>query len=356
MSPARTAAFRTGKTGDSGQLRVGGGVEGDGGPSAGASHISALRASLGVCLNLPNSTEDQKVKLTCTINDAQGFTGKVLIIQSAGKSSQAIGYFAQMTSNCSDVMHGTTGRCGAGTNSIDSRSKKYKVFTTLARGPVDYYCQAFSGDVIYFSNAIKYPSSNYFLKKYREYRSSTSGQAASKKKKWHLYDFLTFLIPSCSTGPTSGNLQENEDDTATSGDEEQSQNSPLSMQSKDNSLAGQFKKPQRRLKRNAQSAGMSAIDMEVLKALKEPEPQQQIDDNVMFFKSLLPSLKHLDEVQTMEFRMEVQRLVLTYLRSARSNTTAVETSAVGVVSPPQATGSTTIYHLPAHRRRPQLLP
>ncbi|XP_041361709.1 uncharacterized protein LOC121377694 [Gigantopelta aegis] len=114
----------------------------------------------GVSLNLTNSTEDQEVNLTCKINDAQGFTGKVLIIQLAGKSSQAIGYFTQMKSNCSGVMHGATGRCGAGTNSSDSRSKKYNVTTTLARGPVDYYCQAFSGEVIYFSNAIKYPSSN----------------------------------------------------------------------------------------------------------------------------------------------------------------------------------------------------
>ncbi|XP_041361430.1 uncharacterized protein LOC121377484 [Gigantopelta aegis] len=114
----------------------------------------------GVSLNLKYSTGEHEVKLTCKITDAQGFTGKVLIIQSAGNSSHALGNFTQMKSNCSSVMHGATGRCGAGTNSIDSRSKKYKVFTTLARGPVDYYCQAFSGDVIYFSNAIKYPSSN----------------------------------------------------------------------------------------------------------------------------------------------------------------------------------------------------
>ena len=51
--------------------------------------------------------------------------------------------------------------------------------------------------------------------------------------------------------------------------------------------------------------------MEVLKALKEPET---VDENKLFLKSLLPSMKKLNDIQAMEFRIEVQSLLLKYLK------------------------------------------
>ncbi|GFO37916.1 hypothetical protein PoB_006442100 [Plakobranchus ocellatus] len=38
---------------------------------------------------------------------------------------------------------------------------------------------------------------DHFRKKHGEMTMTMSGQAATKKRKWYLYDFLTFLVPSC---------------------------------------------------------------------------------------------------------------------------------------------------------------
>ena len=164
---------------------------------------------------------------------------------------------------------------------------------------------------------------------------TTSGQAASKKRKWYLYDFLTFLVPSCSTGVTSGNLQLDDEDNAASSGDETSLNSPLTVQSDESSLpaenslphesslpafsSARAKKPSRCSKRKEQ---LTAIDREVLQALKEPE--KEIDENELFFRSLLPAMKTLDLVQTLELRSEIQRLVLSHVKSAQTGRTAVE--------------------------------
>lgn len=47
---------------------------------------------------------------------------------------------------------------------------------------------------------------DYFLKKYRENKNVKSGQAATGKKKWHLYDALSFLIPAYEPRNTSSNI------------------------------------------------------------------------------------------------------------------------------------------------------
>ena len=76
---------------------------------------------------------------------------------------------------------------------------------------------------------------DHFRRKHKELTTTQSGQAANKKRKWYLYDFLTFLIPSCSSGATSGNLSQivdaDEDRSTSSDDEITRSNSPLSVQS-----------------------------------------------------------------------------------------------------------------------------
>ena len=57
---------------------------------------------------------------------------------------------------------------------------------------------------------------DYFFKKYRESKTTTSGQAASKKRKWYLFDTMSFLIPYYGSRETGGNLnyedQQQDDD------------------------------------------------------------------------------------------------------------------------------------------------
>ena len=125
---------------------------------------------------------------------------------------------------------------------------------------------------------------DYFFRKYRESKTTTSGQAASKKRKWHVYDYMLLLIPTCATVETCSNRPESDNDTQTSEDE-QSHNSPLSLQP-DDIFSKTPKKTPRRKKRKS-GTGTSEIDTEILKALREPEPQ--LDENELFFKSLLPS-------------------------------------------------------------------
>ena len=86
---------------------------------------------------------------------------------------------------------------------------------------------------------------DHFRKKHREMSTAVSGQAAKKRRKWYLYHFLTFLIPSCSNGLTSGNLpnpdQDDQGENESSDDqtqETQSQNTQSSryLPSDDHSL------------------------------------------------------------------------------------------------------------------------
>ncbi|KAL8571298.1 hypothetical protein ACOMHN_047565 [Nucella lapillus] len=93
-----------------------------------------------------------------------------------------------------------------------------------------------------------------FRRKHKEMTTTKSGQAATKKRKWHLYDFLTFLIPSCSTGATSGNLpqiiDEHEKTSASSDDETSRTSTPTTLQS-DQGIAAALPKPRPAVKKNS---------------------------------------------------------------------------------------------------------
>lgn len=57
------------------------------------------------------------------------------------------------------------------------------------------------------------------------------------------------------------------------------------------------------------------LDVEVLKALKEPE--REPDENELFFKSLLPMLRKLDPMDAMMYRHEVQGLLIRYVQKSQ---------------------------------------
>ncbi|KAL8561249.1 hypothetical protein ACOMHN_047106 [Nucella lapillus] len=163
---------------------------------------------------------------------------------------------------------------------------------------------------------------DHFRSKHKEMTTTKSGQAATKKRKWHLYDFLTFLIPSCSTGATSGNLpqiiDEHENTSASSDDETSRTSTPTTLQS-DQGIAAALPKPRPAVpQKTARSSSskkdqLSIVDKEVLQALKEPE--KDMDENEHFFRSLLPSMKILDAVETLELRSEIQHLVLRHVKA-----------------------------------------
>ncbi|GFO33888.1 hypothetical protein PoB_006039300 [Plakobranchus ocellatus] len=65
----------------------------------------------------------------------------------------------------------------------------------------------------------------------------------------------------------------------------------------------------RALKRNATRTTASAMDEEILKTPKKPENEDE-----MWAKSLIPSLQKLRHLEKLEFRVEVQSLLIRYLR------------------------------------------
>ncbi|KAL8563868.1 hypothetical protein ACOMHN_034247 [Nucella lapillus] len=167
---------------------------------------------------------------------------------------------------------------------------------------------------------------DYFFKKYRESKTTTSGQAASKKRKWYLFDTMSFLIPYYGSRETGGNLnyedQQQKDDLEIEETGSQQSSAPPSSddslpcsQETFRKLSGNlqetFKKPQQQRKRKSGCNTTPYLNMEVLKALKEPET---VDENELFLKSLLPSMNKLNDIQAMEFRIEVQSLLLKYLK------------------------------------------
>ena len=135
---------------------------------------------------------------------------------------------------------------------------------------------------------------DHFRKKHREMSTAVSGQAAKKQRKWYLYDFLTFLIPSCSTGLTSGNLpnpdQDNQDENESLDDqtqETQSQNTQSSryLPSDEHSLRPDVTplRKKRPTHCSGKKNGMSGIDKEVINALREVQDEVPMDENECLF-------------------------------------------------------------------------
>lgn len=120
---------------------------------------------------------------------------------------------------------------------------------------------------------------------------------------------MSFLIPYYCSRETEGNLnyevQQLEDDVDTQDTE--SSPSPAPPCSDDSQET--FKKPHHQKKRKGDCN--KDFNIEILKALKDPEA---VDENELFFKSLLPTMKKLDDIQAIEFKIEVQSLLLKYVR------------------------------------------
>lgn len=183
---------------------------------------------------------------------------------------------------------------------------------------------------------------DYFVKKYREAKTTKSGQAASKKKKWYLFDIMSFLIPYYSSRETEGNLSYEEDkleenephDSSDIESQPSPAPSPVPPSPDDNLTQKTFKKPQQQRKRKGDCN--TEFNMEVLKALKEPEA---VDENELFFKSLLPSMKKLNDIQVMEFKVEVHSLLLKYRKQSNKPQNSAAEPSPSMISQQCGSGS-----------------
>ncbi|GFR79781.1 transcription factor Adf-1 [Elysia marginata] len=165
---------------------------------------------------------------------------------------------------------------------------------------------------------------DYFIKKKREYERS-KGQ--SNKRPWHLYQRMSFILPYAVHRPANMKLDLHSS-PEDSGEEEASEasqsmtfkNSPESVHSAgvgaelhDNDPIDSFEvvKNHRGKKRKIER-GSPNPDSKFSKFSMQPD-----NDHELFFRSLIPTVSQLDEINTMYFRSEVQQLAAKYLRQQR---------------------------------------
>lgn len=179
---------------------------------------------------------------------------------------------------------------------------------------------------------------DYFMKKHREYKATKSGQAAERRKKWHLYEIMSFLAPLLEPRETFSNMVNIEIDSTQGSPQVLSPGSPglAPLQTPSPSHTpppvqtpltptpppsqNSMPPPQRRSAKR--KSATSDVDSEIIQALKHDN-----DDDDMWARSLVPSMKKLDHLDKMEFRVEVQASLLRFLRrkeDARSHNVNIQ--------------------------------
>lgn len=178
---------------------------------------------------------------------------------------------------------------------------------------------------------------DYFMRQHRAMVTFKSGSAASRKKKWFLYDAMSFLIPHVSDRPTSGNICDEyvQEDTCS---EASTQDSTLTSQfvnmssnnyENDTPVASTSQEilvvdadaatPQPTKKYKRKKDSQESIDQEILQTLKNiPNvSREEEDEDLLFFKALVPKMKCLNDIQKMELQGELHSVVLKHIKRAR---------------------------------------
>lgn len=207
-----------------------------------------------------------------------------------------------------------------------------------------------------------------FKKKHREMSTTVSGQAAKKRRKWYLYDFLTFLIPTCSTGETSSNLPDigdllnpDQDDNGSLVDQIQETQSQDTQDhpSDDDSLVSDVAplRKNRPIRCSRKGQDTSAIDKQVIDAFREAQNEMPIDENEHFFKSLMPIMKTLDVMQALELRGEIQKLVFSFVKSLKTREThAPQQTIIPPTQPSTSTSGAAQLQLQQSQQQPFYVP
>lgn len=164
---------------------------------------------------------------------------------------------------------------------------------------------------------------DYFMKKHREYKATKSGQAAERRKKWHLYELMSFLTPLLEPRETYSNMVNIEIDSMQGSPRALSPGSPglAPLQTPSPSHTpppvqtptpppSQNSMPPPQRPSTKRKSATSDVDLEILQTLKH----ENDDDDDMWARSLVPSMKKLDHLDKMEFRVEVQASLLRFLR------------------------------------------
>lgn len=173
---------------------------------------------------------------------------------------------------------------------------------------------------------------DYFQRQHRDVLTAKSGSAPSKKKKWALYDSMSFLIPYLSDRNTFGNLDDASGTAVSSkcGDTQDTipmtfspasqlprEHSPGPSVSTENSE--RVSSSQLSMKRKLPKR---SIDIEILETLKampaaSTDKHEEEDEDYMFFKNLVPKMKCLNDIQKLELQAEINSVFIKHLKIAQ---------------------------------------
>lgn len=169
----------------------------------------------------------------------------------------------------------------------------------------------------------------------RETNTTKSGSAPTKKRKWVLYDAMSFLVNYLTDRPTSGNLQESNrpPDIKGDGDDEVDKirhptpllDTPtldLSLVASSSTSAFDTCTESVSKHKNASCKNkdkFELIDREILQTLKNIKPStasMEEDEDLLFFKNLVPKMKCMTDVQKLELQNEITNVFLKHLKKA----------------------------------------
>ncbi|GFO42460.1 hypothetical protein PoB_006896500 [Plakobranchus ocellatus] len=168
--------------------------------------------------------------------------------------------------------------------------------------------------------------------------STKSGQGAEKKKKWNLFDAMSFLDPFVENPTTASNLESFESQADSRSldaprssnvtqfaeqneeDEQEEITTCMSLEQPHN-FKRQPDNVQKTISTRRRKRQLyNPIDMEVLQALKEPEKEDDTDG--YWWMGLKPMLKELDPIESLKFKHDITGLLLTFVERAKTEKAA----------------------------------
>lgn len=174
---------------------------------------------------------------------------------------------------------------------------------------------------------------NSFARALREEKSKISGSAASRKKKWYLFNEMSFLSSfMLQHKQTSSNLEASDDESEATDSEKSTENPNLNESVSEIESEGTnatclidrqelrrvssepvFKKPKKNQIKNSTVEQVAGPMIEFLRSKTNKSAVEDVD--LLFFKSLLPDFKKLNGKNQRQFKQFVLTTLNTYIDS-----------------------------------------
>ncbi|CAG5125799.1 unnamed protein product [Candidula unifasciata] len=155
---------------------------------------------------------------------------------------------------------------------------------------------------------------DYFRRQQKNFETLKPEEWSAKKKKWPLYESMTFLLPymefSNTTLTADGVLETHQ--SLDSGDDVSEESVSVTF---DNQILESARRQQNMfLCQSKRKRTVNDLDHQFFSAPNGQHHEE--DDHEHFLKSLLPMMRTLDSLAAMEFRHEVQGLLIKYIKKA----------------------------------------